>query len=683
MSRARHSHDQTDGVRWFEHNLDRLGLDPGGGSAGGSGGAGTGGGVLLPDKETPETFRSRLVRAVLDQNFVPGSNAETMAELRFRGITGRRGRQEREHRRIKTEVDQRRAKAETDAQRTEDRHLQLMLNEGRERRELAEACWQKRKESEQKTVSDKTRFAEMTVTQEDAFETDFNKRADHARERYKTDRAEREARTDVLRARLQRNREEKRRRVEIMCAQVVLKISDLVVVASEARASQGGVPLPPTTWARLKRWFCSSNPFFVDVIPSEPAPEPHDPVLDAKAFIESQNLDRYEGSWRLPGGLPAELPGVPSPLVRALGIARDIVEATGHKPREAPTHGGRRRTSEGGKKETPVRLVLLGRRDRLGELCSELGRWVHLYVCSLETALECAMEVGAEEAANIGKGSKARKSSTSVRKSSTRGDFGKSTADADVALATDHAKEATNSKCFHPDATEEDVAAFKAAAVAYHALRTNPKKAAAPIPLVTTTDLLVKHLSCRTPRGYGWLLVGYPSCLLESKLLENALSGYTDEELAVELGTAGKPSKTKKGSTVAVQQRESEPQVLPRSGLDAVFNLTRPQSIPTHRENESGGVTTGTEGKEEAGELCDGLADVPVTTDSGNTGQDKENKDVEVHDNDEQRDAQIEWWQGFEGGNLSCNVMYEANDERLLETLFLLVNAAKKRKVSL
>lgn len=682
MSRARHSDDQADGVRWFEHNLDRLGLDPGGGSAGGGGGAGAGGGSLLPDKETPATFRSRLVRAVLDQKFVPSSNAETMAELRFRGITGRRGRQEREHRRVKTEVDQRRAKAETDAQRFKDRHLQGMLNEGRERRELAEVCWQERHDFEQKVLSDKKRFAEMAAAQEDAFETDFNIRAGHAREKYKADGAEREARTNVLRSRLQKNREDKRRRVEIMCSQVVLKMVDLTVVASETRASQGGTPLPPTTWARLKRWFCSSNPFFVDEVPPEPPPEPSNPVLDAKAFLESQNLDRYEGSWRLPGGLPAEPPGGPSPLSRALDIARDLVAGVGLRPREAPTYGRRRRSSEGGNKVTPVKLVLLGRRDGLGELCAELGRWAHLYVCSLETALECAMEVGAEEAANNGKGGKARKGSVLRRKSSLGGNVGKSAADADATLATGNAKETTMKKCFHPDAEEEDVEAFKAAAVAYHTLRTNPKKAAAPVPLVTTTDLLVKHLLCRTPRGHGWLLVGYPSCLLESKLLENALSGYMDEEVAIELGTTSKSSKTKKGSVVG-QPQESEPQVLPRSGLDAVLNLIRPPSTPTHRATEREDQKVGTARSEEEGALKDGLPAAQATEEADEKGQDNDNKDDEEHDNDEKRDALIEWWQGFAGGHVSCNVPNEANNERLLETLFLLVNAAQKRKVSL
>lgn len=679
ISRARHSDDQADGVRWFEHNLDRLGLDPGGGSAGGGGG-----GNPLPDKETTATFRSRLVRAVLDQNFVPSSNAETMAELRFRGITGRRGRQEREHRRVKTEVDQRRAKAETDTQRAADRHLKGMLDEGRERRELAAACWEERHNVEQKAISAGKRCTEMAAAQEDAFETAFNLRAARARASYDADSAERRARADVLRARLLKECEEKRRRVELMCSQVVHKMVDLAVVASGARASQRGVPLPPTTWAHLKRWFCSSDPFFVDESPTEPPPVPTDPALDAKTALESRNLDRYEGCWRLSAGPPPEATGEPSPLSQALSVARDLLEGSGKGPREPPTYGRRDRAPDGGgDEETSVRLVVLGRRDGLGDLCAELGRWVHLYACSLETALECAMEVGAEAARSDGKGGKGRKGSVSGRKSSCAAVD--ETGEADAALALEKAKEATIQKCFHPDAAEEDVAAFQAAAVAYHALRTHPKKASAPVPLATTTDLLVKHLYCRAPRERGWILVGYPSSLLESKLLENALSGYTDEQVAAELGTSGKPpkpdAKAGKGSMVS-QQQEEESLVPPRSGLDAVLNLPILRSATLQGANQPVGLSATMAGSEPGGEPNSETAAAQAEEGGGGIGQDKDEEHVEEDDEDEERDEKTVWWQGFEGGNLACDVPNGANDERLLEDLFLLVNAAQNRKVS-
>lgn len=677
ISRARHSDDQAEGVRWFEHNLDRLGLDPGGASAGG------GEGALLPSKETTATFRSRLVRAVLDQKFLPRSNAETMAELRFRGVTGRRGRQEREHRRMKTEVDQRRAKAETDTQRAADQHLKGMLSCGLERRELAKTCWEERRHLEEKAVSDKKRCAEMAAAQEDAFEAAFNVRAARARASYEADSAERGAKADVLRARLLRNRQEKRRRVESICAQVVHKMVDLAVVASDTRASRGGIPLPPTTWAQLKRWFCSSDPFFVDESPPEPPPVPADPALDAKTALETLNLDRYEGCWRLTGGLPAELIGEPSPLSQALSVARDLLEGSGKRPREPPTYGRRGCAPGGGGKETSVRLVVLGRRDGLGDLCAELGKWVQLYACCLDTALECAMEVGAEASKSDGKGSKGRKGSLSGRKNSSAGGDGNGDVD-DNALALEKAKEATTQKCFHADATEEDVEAFKTAAVAYHALRTHPKKASAPVPVATTTDLLVKHLHCRAPRGRGWVLVGYPSTLLESKLLENALSGYTDEQVAAELGTGGKPSKpdakAKKGSIVP--QQDEEIHVPPRSGLDAVLNLPRLSSAAPHGTNQPPEFSAGTEGDEPAGEPNNDNEAVQATEDGGGDGHDRHAERAEESDSFEERDEQIGWWQGFEGGNLSCDVPSEANDERLLETLFLLVNAAKNRKVS-
>ena len=629
----------------------------------------------MPDKETTATFRSRLVRAVLDQNFVPSSNAEVMAELRFRGITGRRGRQEREHRRVKTEVDQRRAKAETDAQCSAEQHLKRMLDEGRERRELAAAHWVERHDLEEKQKSDKKRFAEMAAAHDDAFEAAFNNRARRARDSYEAGGAEREAENDARRARLGKNREDKRRRVEVMCSQVVQKMVDLAMVASEVRTSQGGAPLPPTTWSHLKRWFCSSEPFFIDASPPEPSPEPSDPALNARSTLESQNLDRYEGAWRLRGGLPPELTAGPSPLSRALGVARELVEASGSGPREAPTYG-RNRVGDGGDREVSVRLVVLGRREGLGDLCAELGRWTQLYVCSLDTALECAIELGAEAAASDGKGGKGQKG----RKNSVGGDTGESSEIADALRASEKAKEAIFQRCFHPDAREEDVEAFKAAAVAYHALRTHPKKASVPVPLVTTTDLLVKHLSCRAPGGRGWVIMGYPNSLLESKLLENALSCYTDDEVAAELGTGGKPSKangkTRKGSVLPQQEEESK--APPRSGLDAVLNLPGLISAATNREkNRPAESSEGTKGGgEEEGDPSDDLAAPEATEDDGGTDQ---NKDGNQSD---ERDAITKWWKGFEGGNLSCDVPNEANDERLLETLFLLVNAAQNRKVS-
>ncbi|CAN0341238.1 unnamed protein product [Ectocarpus sp. 6 AP-2014] len=680
ISRNRHSTDEADGIRWFEHNLDRLGLDPGGGSVDGGGGAG----ALLPDKETPASFRSRLVRAVLDQNFVPSSNAEAMAELRFRGVTGRRGRKEREDRRVKTEVDQRRATAETDAKRRAEKHLKEMLDKGRERQEAAAACWGERRNLERKAIADKRRFAEMAAAQEDAFETAFNARADCTRQSYEERRAEREANNEALRIRLQQTRTEKRRRAETMCAEIVHKMSDLAVASSELRASRGGVPLPPTAWAHLKRRFCSPEPFFVDSTPPEPTPEPRDPVLDAKAFLESQNLDRCEGLWRLREGVPAELFGAPSPLAKALGVARGLVETSGSTPREAPTYGRNSRSGDDKATRPDVRLVLLSRRDGLFDLAAELGQWVGVYVCSMETALECAMEVGAEAAASDDKGGKSRKGSISGRKSSVGGEnSGENAPGVDAETAAEEAKKATARRCFHPDATEEDIAAFKAAAMAYHALRTHPKKASAPVPLATTTDLLVKHLSCRAPSGHGWILVGYPTTLLESKLLENALSSYTDDEVAAELGTAGKASKsdakTKKMS-LALQQQEEQPRALPRSGLDAVLSLAEPcLSSPRVGALPQDSVA-GIQGGAEANAPNEDLAAASTTDEADGNGGGQDEEDVERSKYLAERRAQIAWLQGFEGGHLSCDVPNEANNERLLETLFLLVNIAQNRK---
>lgn len=668
LSRARHRNDETDGIQWFEHNLDRLGLDPGGGGAGGGAGVSATGGAVVPDKETSATFRSRLVRAVLDQKFIPSSNAETMAELRFRGTTGRRGRQEREHRRVKTEVDQRRAQAETDAQRKVDNDLKGMLNEGRERREAAASSWTAKRNRQQSALSDEKRFAEASAALENAFEIAFNARANNIRESYEESRGEREVKATALHVELREISEKKRRGAEAMCLHVANKMSDLAVVASETRALQGGVPLAPTTWANLKRWFCSPEPFFVDSTPPEIPPEPSDPVLDANALVESRNLDRYDGPWRLRWDPLQTPPITSSPLPRALSVARELLRASGSGPREAPTstrHGN----------EMSVRLVLLGRRDGMNHLLEELGRWTCLYVCSLETVLELAMEVGMELAASEGKGAKGRKASAAEKHAVD--------IDAEPAEPADtESKETALQRCFHQETTEENMAAFKEAAVAYHALRTHPKKASTPVPLRTTTDLLVKHLACRAPKGQGWILVGYPNSLLESKMLENALSGYTDEEVAAELGTSGKTSKadakTKKGSMVP-QQQEDELQSPPISGLDAILIVT--STTKTSRTSYPAESCRRIEDDGEATVSGDELADAPSTREDGTIAQGKTDEDDMDDGSTEQRGLQTQWWQSFEGGHLSCNVPDEANDERLLETLFLLVNAAQVRKV--
>ncbi|CAM9183230.1 unnamed protein product, partial [Hapterophycus canaliculatus] len=667
LSRTRHFNDETDGIQWFEHNLERLGLDSGSGGAGSGAGAGAAGGALLPDKETSATFRSRLVRAVLDQKFVPSSNAETMAELRFRGTTGRRGRQEREHRRVKTEVDQRRAQAETDVQRKADNELKGMLNEGRERREAAAVSCRTKYNRRQKGISDEKRFAAKSAALEGKFEAAFNARARHVRESYEKSRHEREAKAGALRAELREISKEKRRRAEVTCLHVAHKISDLAVVASEARVLQGGVPLPPTTWENLKRWFCSPEPFFVDITPPEPPLEPSDPVLDAKALIESRNLDHHEGPWRLPRDPLQTPPVAPCPLSRALHIARELVEGPESGPRETP-----RCTRHG--REMSVRLVLLGLGRGKDNILEELERWTRLSVCSLETALECALEVGAEVAVSEGKGTKGSKASAS----------GKNAVDDDGESEDTGSKETINERYFHPDATEEAMAAFKEAAAAYHALRTHPKKALTPVALGTTTDLLVKHLACRAPKGRGWILAGYPASLLESKMLENALSGYTDEDVAAELGAAGKAlkgdSKTKKGSVVPGQQEEL-PHIPPRSGLDAILSLTRLRSTATCRTSYPRDSCTSVGDNGLAMMVGDEPTDAPSTRE-GEVVLDQSKNDEDTMDDGctKQRDSQIRWWQDFDGGHLSCDVTDEANDERLLETLFLLVTAAQIRK---
>ncbi|CAN0495594.1 unnamed protein product, partial [Ectocarpus sp. 12 AP-2014] len=170
---------------------------------------------------------------------------------------------------------------------------------------------------------------------------------------------------------------------------------------------------------------------------------------------------------------------------------------------------------------------------------------------------------------------------------------------------------------------------------------------------------------------------------LESKLLENALSSYTDEEVAAELGTAGKASKSDakaKKMSLAPQQQEEQPRALPRSGLDAVLRLAEPCLSSPRVGTLPQDSAAETQGGADANALNENLAAASTTEKADGYGGGQDEEDVERSKYLAERRAQIAWLQGFEGGHLSCDVPNEVNNERLLETLFLLVNIAQNRK---
>lgn len=702
MSRARHANDAYGGIQWFEKNLDKLGLDPGG-DHGGSG-AGAGGDTLLPDKETQATFRSKLLRTVLDQNFVPSSNAEVMAELRFRGNACRRARREREHRRLKTEVDQRHAKAETDAQRAADEHLDSMLAAGQKRRMTAAAHWELRRVREQQAIRDVERFKEMDVAEEAAFERAFHERSKCAREQYAVGKAGREEVAESFKIKLRLHRDKKRQRVHHLCVEIALKIVDLTVVASETRADRGA-PLPPSLWMRLKLRFCSPDPFFEASVHPDAANKPLNPVLEANASLQLRNLERCEGQWRPHGLVRAAFENECSPLDLALSVARDLVETTCSTPRESPTafHGDGNADNGNTTDEwnTSLRLVFLG---GTAAVYSELAGWAGLYCCDLETALECAMDLGTEmatvNAASAG-GKKKRRSSGTRNISSVNAGVVDGGLTGGTAGTVEHNQTSAARKAFDPEARKEDVVAFKEAAAAYHALRTNPKKATASVSLATLTDILVKHLACRSPSGRrGWMLTGYPRSVLEAKLLENALTGYMDDDVATELGVGvkGSASDARKKKDSSVPAENICPSTPSKSGLDAILHISAsrpPKTLPQLRdvcgsENLDGGHDMkGSDPEDDQNDVAErprSSADRTKMTEI--SGQDSD-EDTEENAHEEadafapERQALIGWWSTFEGGQLVCEVPQEDNDERLLETLFLLVILAQERKVGM
>lgn len=697
MSRTWHANDAAGGIRWLEKNLDRLGLDVGGDSGGNLSIAA--GDILFSDKDTQAMFRSKLLHTVLDQKFVPGSNAEAMAELHFRGNAGRHARREREHRRLKTEVDRRHAKAETDAQRAANEHLESMLVAGREKRLAAAAHWERRQVREQQAMQDTKSSEKMKAAKQDAFEKAFNRFSICAREEYAARKAKREAVVQVLKTKQQLHRDNKQQRTQLLCMDSALKLVDLAVVASETRADRGGGPLPPTLWMALKLRFCSPIPFFEEKIVPESATEGRNPALEANALLQRRNLDRCDGQWRPQGLVRAAFEQEITPLNAALSVARYLTEAAGTGPRESPaTYCSDRIADNSDKTEVwnlSVKLVLLGGTTSLH---SELRRWTGLYCCDLETALECAMDLGAKMAAVDTKntGGKKKRKSSAVAES--------------LELATEEAgtrhQTVVAHMSFDLQAREEDVATFKEAAASYYALRTHPKKAAVPVPLATLTDVLVKHLACHSAPGRrGWILIGYPRSPLEAKMLENSLTGYMDDDVARELGVGGKGSASdaKKKKMSVVPGKTIAPPPPPTSGLDVVLHIS---TAPSKKASQ--GRSAEFEAKEEIGsEVMNGsLDDVDTENDqnilknsaehytAGTGATEAAERFSAKHpagtETNEQKEedrfppetrALVEWWSTFKDGQLACEVPHEVSNERLLETLFLLVILAQKRKV--
>ena len=630
---------------------------------------------------------------VLEKRLVPSSNFEIMADIRFKGNARRRGCREREYQRFKTEEIERRAKKEADAKRAADSHLTLMLQNGRGRREIAALFWEKKRVNEDKAATRRERSIGMSTRAHAAFETAFNARVANTHARHAVLIQEREKRSQALQARRDGAREGKRRRADSLCAQVAQKLVDFAVIVSETRASQGGAPLSPTMWRNLNRWFCSAEPFFPEENLSEFKVEPLNPYIEAKSLLESRNLDRCEGSWRPRGTTRKDFPPSSSRLDEIVSVARDLAWTTEPAPREAPMYKAFPSGDDGsdnGRISLSVRLVLLGKRKGLSSLCAELGRWTHLYVCSLDTALKCALEVGADVTASDGKDAKGRKksvarASVSNSKSKVAGDHSGTSSVNSSALKSADGKEAIARSAFDPDASETHVTAFKEAAVAYHALRTHPKKGANPVSVATTVDLVVKHLSCRAPKGRGWLLIDFPKTLLESKLFEHALSGYTDDDVEAELGVdRGKKTRNKKSK--AIPPETLELQVKPRSGLDTIMNLVETFPDSDGRACQANGEMDAKVGIAETSGSSEGVGirAEEITRDQGYKEDDFVGNgpkgDVTTVDAAETLACRT-WWEAFEGGHLVCDVRDDTNDERFLETLFLLANAAQKIKV--
>ncbi|CAM9132976.1 unnamed protein product [Discosporangium mesarthrocarpum] len=684
LSRTKHSNEQAEGTQWFEKNLEKLGLEPG--SNGGDEPISVGNTLLL-SKDSPAAFLDRLEQRVREQSFVPTSNAEAMQELHSRGKAGRKARNERQYRRCKAHLDQRQAQAEAIARGEEERRLQVMLDSARERRAAAAAHWERSWAREARERLGFKRLPALIEENNKRFQEAFEEWAAGVRANHMVVEAARKEEEAVLQVQLDKKREEKRAHATALGKEAVHKLVDLAVVTSEVRAATGpapGQPLPPSLWKALKCRFISQEPFYKEAVPEQPRWElSHDPTLEARAFLEFGNYSRCRGWWYPEGcrGGVGLVQGevaqwVKDPLQEALMAARKLVTMEWQGQRETFLPSGAPAT---------LRVVMRGRgrEEQLRGLCSELERWTGMYVCTLDRAVECAMAVASEEAEREesqgfkGAGS-AKKGKEGVNRVTDGG-------------SEDGGREGVTEggvkvEPFSLQAREEDITRFKEVAATYHALKTNPKKASGPIPLQMTTSLLLTHLACKAPParsdtcgngGRGWILLDYPQTLLEAKMLENGLTGYSDEDVAAELngGKVPKAAKGKGKGKGSDKQGEEEVPPPPRSGLDVVFEFTAPARPVSLGSNSNDKDSTDPPGSASRAIGYTGKRR-SVSAKEEPTG----GLGGEAGDGMRESEDMAQWWGTFEGGCLWCSVGHEANAERWAETLFLLLQEAEARK---
>ncbi|CAM9160437.1 unnamed protein product, partial [Choristocarpus tenellus] len=638
ISRDMHLKDQIKGIQWFEKNLDRLGLDLN------SGGNDPSDSPFAPCKDSQATYQKKIMQQYIEQGFDPSSNAEMMEQLRIQGDAGRKARKDRHYRRHKTDCDQRRAQAEANAQCEEEQRLKFMIDSGRQRRATAGAHLEKSHKKANEAQFTAMRLQILAEKHREHFDVVFQERASGIRKRFCAEENAREAERRAHNILQQARVENKWHRAEVLCREAVHKLIDLTVVASELRSGQCGKPLTPTLWKALKSRYISPQPFHK----AEKTLDPHNarnPTLKAKASLQLQDLLDCKGEWQYNREATTAVGlNMTDPIEAALNSARELVQHNMQPLRESPSCG-----------TLTLKVVIRGPLMQPSNIFWELGQWAGLYVCDLEQALVCAMEVASDH-----KGDHQGLADDGIVGVGQGGDAGDSS---DNGARDKFVETGTqNLEPFSPLALEEDINSFKELAATFYELKTNPKKALLPVPLKMTTELLVKHLDCKAPGG-GWLLVNYPRTLLEAKLLENSLSGYSDDDVVTELNGGKRPRNTKRSSAGrnSVQVGISPHQL--GAGLDGVIDVISTNFSTDSAAKEAGEVY-------ETGEICStgGKNEVQATSGSSTNEVNLEG------------DEFVRWWRTFAGNYLYCSIKCEVNRELLLETLFLLLGATEHGK---
>jgi hypothetical protein len=546
--------DGLDGVNWFETHVARQGLI---GSSDES--------PLAPTAEDEQAYWERLnAQMTLTQGSM--TSATDIERLRTKVITERTAKKERKARERKLAAERLRAHGKTESGEAREREIQAHLEAARKYEESRTESWVRQKTKQATAELREHRLKTAKAAFQSNLDRDLSHFVESSRKRHIASAEQRSADAAALRERLAERRREKRAYASAMCAALAHEVITLSTEASEMKSAAGGGPLTPSQWISLKSQFVSgdlAHEIAQGVLQDETGEQADEdgsvtnPACDAGqsgSYVSFLELQSSHGSWRpaAPPDLAANVSAVPDPTEGLVKTLHELLQ---------PTPPALHSFSPVG----PAHVILTGGQEgQLADIALCLGSWTGLYCTSMEDALQVAVDWAMSEEKNADNES----APDAKEEGAAAGD------DEEATLSQERL-----SRAFSSTALSEDIQAFKEAARKYNA-DINDSKRKLNLTLSSLTDLLVLHLKCAAGADQGWILYNYPSTLLEAKMLEHALSGYTDEDVETE-HNGGKPPKKEKpkgaakgGESLAESEDASRAQSCThRSALDAVIYI--------------------------------------------------------------------------------------------------------------